>query len=240
MAFRHGKNTGVLFGAYDLSSYFKSASAANSVDTAEATGFGSTAKGYVVGLKNGTANVEGMFDGSVGAVDEALSAAFTAGVGKPTTITPDGYVVGRRAHLLSSLSSTYEVDSPIGDVVSVKGMFQADGGIDFGFLLSSAVIAATGNGPAVDNTTATTNGGVAHLHIPANTSNGTIVVKVQHSTDNITFVDLVTFTTVVAATPTSERVAVAPGTTVNRYVRASYTLAGTTGSATIAVAFARR
>jgi hypothetical protein len=51
---------------------------------------------------------------------------------------------------------------------------------------------------------------------------------------------LVTFTVVSSTAKTSERVEVASGTTVNRYLRVNYTVAGSTGSATPVVAFTRR
>jgi hypothetical protein len=65
-----------------------------------------------------------------------------------------------------------------------------------------------------------------------------VVWKIQHSTDNSTWADLVTFA---ASTAVGfERVEVAAGTTVNRYLRAIRTFGGTTTSITSAVAFARR
>jgi hypothetical protein len=92
----------------------------------------------------------------------------------------------------------------------------------------------------VDNAAASTNGGVAFLSVPTNTRNGTIIVKVQQSADNSTFTDLVTFTTITTSQKISYRVEVAAGTSVARYLRVSYTVAGSTGSATPIVAFSRR
>jgi hypothetical protein len=104
----------------------------------------------------------------------------------------------------------------------------------------SVSTATTTNGTNVDNTAPSTNGGVAHLHVTANTRNGATTFKVQHSTDNSTWVDLVTFTSVTAATTGAQRVEVASGTTVQRHLRAQATTAGTTGSITYTVSFARR
>jgi hypothetical protein len=96
------------------------------------------------------------------------------------------------------------------------------------------------SGTGVDNTTSSLNGGAGFLSVPVNTRNGTIGVKVQHSADNSTFADLVSFTTVTSTQKTSERVEVASGTTINRYLRVVYTVAGSSGSATPVVAFTRR
>jgi hypothetical protein len=92
------------------------------------------------------------------------------------------------------------------------------------------------NFPSVDETAATTGGAVAHLHVTA--FDGTsVTITVQHSEDNSVWVDLLTFTAVTGVT--KERVELAAGTTVNRYVRAIIS-AGTWTSVTFTVAFARR
>ncbi len=109
-----------------------------------------------------------------------------------------------------------------------------------GYLSSGSTVTATGNGTSVDNGASTTNGGAGFLSVPVNTRNGNITVKIQHSADNSTFADLVTFTVVSSTTKTSQRVEVASGTTVNRYLRVNYTVAGSSGSATPVVAFTRR
>jgi hypothetical protein len=61
-------------------------------------------------------------------------------------------------------------------------------------------------------------------------------VKIQHSTDNVTFADLITFTQ--ATDVTSQRISVTG--TVNRYTRETRTIGGSsTPTFTYAVAFAR-
>lgn len=82
-------------------------------------------------------------------------------------------------------------------------------------------------------------GAIADLHIPAITLGGftSLTVKVQHSADNASFVDLMTFAT--AAGITAERKSVV--TQVNRFVRMSWTWvgAGSAYSAIPYVAFGR-
>jgi hypothetical protein len=65
------------------------------------------------------------------------------------------------------------------------------------------------------------------------------VCKVQHSADNSTWADLQAFTSVATTIVTAERIKVANGTTVNRYLRAVATPAGT-GSFTYHINFARQ
>ena len=242
MAFIHGKSAGVLYGAYDLSAFFNEASMSQSVETAETTTFGSGAKSYITGLKDGTFSLSGMFDGVAAGIDEVISASVGDSVNVPITIIPQQdvtMVVSDVSFSGETLETSYEVSSPVGDVVSANMEGQITGGMDRGIILApKTVVSATATGTSVDQTASTTNGGVGYLHVTANTRNGAITVKVQHSSDNSTFADLITFTSVTSSTIVSERIAVTG--TVNRYVRASYTVAGSSGSATTTVAFSRK
>jgi hypothetical protein len=60
---------------------------------------------------------------------------------------------------------------------------------------------------------------------------------VQHSTDNVTFVDLITFASVSASATGGEAVAVTG--TVNQYVRSEHVPGGSSGSVTHTIALAR-
>lgn len=243
MPFIHGKSAAVLHGIYDLSAYMNNATTNSSVETGETTNFGSGgSKTYIAGLKDGTLSLAGLFDGAAGAVDVVLSGALGTN-DVVTTVMPQGAgTIGNRAILAWSTETSYDVTTPVADVVSVSAEFQADGGIDNGVVLAdlSARTASVAAGTAVDNSASSANGGVAHLHVTANTRNGSTTVKVQHSVDNSVWVDLVTFTAVGTSTTTSERTVVAAGTTVNRYLRHTMSIGGTTGSITYSVAFARR
>jgi hypothetical protein len=240
MAFIHGKSAGIVHGVYDLTSYLNDASVSQNVETAETTAFGAAAKTYITGLRDATISASGMFDGAADAIDEVLTASIGSDTLAPMIVAQSGLTGAERAYILQSKTTSYDVSSPVGDVVSVSFDSQADGGVDDAVLLTNlAAITATGNGTGRDNTTSTTNGGMAQVNVTANTLDNTLVFKVQHSADNSTWADLATFTTVPATTTTSERVLVASGTTVNRYLRANYTTSGT-GSITFIMAFARR
>lgn len=236
--FRHGKTITILGDAADLSAYFNSVSVGNEVETAETTTFNSSARSYVVGWKTGSISFEGLFDGSTDAVDEILTTALSSD-GISFTVATEGTTVGRRAIVLRSKQTKYDVTSPLGDVVSTSAEATSDGGLDYGVLLAGRE-ALTGSftGGAVDNSVSSTNGYAAHMHATANTRNGSTTVKVQHSADNSTWVDLITFTSVPTATTASQRV-VGTGT-VQRYLRAIATPGGSTGTITVTVALARR
>ncbi len=61
------------------------------------------------------------------------------------------------------------------------------------------------------------NGGAGYQQITAFSGFSGFVGKVRHSTDDVTYADLATFANVTSA-PAKERVVVAPGTTVHRYL----------------------
>lgn len=243
--FRHGKNTTVNFGSYDLSTYLTSQTNSSTVETVDTTTFGSANKTYQLGLKEGTVSLEGLWAGDASGIDEVFEAAVGGSTPKVVTIGVEGSAIGRRAILIYANETSYEIKGAIADLVTISAQAQATGttnGLDRGVLLASGqTVTATVNNSSVDNSASSANGGVAHLHVPINTRDGAVTVKVQHSSDNSTWVDLVTFTNTTSSTVTSERKEVAAGTTVNRYLRASVSgFAGSTGSATITVGFARR
>ena len=243
MAFIHGKGTVFLMNAYNLSSYLNNASVSASVETADVTAFGASSKSYIVGLQDATVSASGMYDGATGAIDDALTAGMAGS--NILSVFPDGTAVGNFCRLASAHLTSFDITAPVGDVVATSAEYQVTGGVERGVSLQliTTAISATGNGTSVDNGASSTSTAgalaVGHVHVTANTRSATFVVKIQHSSDNTTFADLVTFTTVGIASTTSQRSEVIAGTTINRYIRAQYTLSAGTGSATIGVAFAR-
>jgi hypothetical protein len=61
--FRHGKNTVVLADSTDLSTYLNSVTVSNEIEVPETTTFGSAARSFIVGHKDGTVSFEGLFEG---------------------------------------------------------------------------------------------------------------------------------------------------------------------------------
>ncbi|HZT61008.1 MAG TPA: hypothetical protein VFA21_20555 [Pyrinomonadaceae bacterium] len=240
------KDIRVYVDQYNISSAFKSAKPSASVDMLDSTTFGASgAHTFNAGLKNATLQLEGFFDFDnvlLNRIDNVLQAALTGGAPHVVTVAslPTGDLLGNRAILLSANEAKYDVDSVEGQLITSMAELQSASGYDSGiFLHPLQAETATGNAASQDNGTSSAGGGVAHLHIPAASgTTPTITVKVQHSTDNITFVDLVTFNAATGAGV--QRVELAAGTTVNRYVRVTFTIGGTTPSFTFAVAFARR
>jgi hypothetical protein len=237
--FAHGKNVNVFVNEYDFSTYFNDVSATTSVETAEVSAFGSNAKEYIVGLLDGTVSLSGMFDGTATGTDVVFSAVLGSTTKQNVIVAPSGHSNGASAIVLEADDTSYEVSGAVADVVQTSAEFQSSDGVEHGKILSSGTaISSTGNGTSVDNALSSANGGVGFLSVPTNTRNGNITVKVQQSADDSTFTDLITFTVVTSTQKTFERVEVAG--TVARYLRVNYTVAGSTGTATPVVAFARR
>jgi hypothetical protein len=239
MAFLHGRKATVLYGGASLSEYLNEFSVSQTMETGETTTFNSDAKTYIVGLRDATVSLQGLFDGAVGASDAVLRAAFASDTKTVATFSPQAESVGALAYLVDAHTGGYEVSAPVGDVVAAGADVQADGGIERGVLLTTtAAVTVTGNAATFDGLASSSAGGVGHLHVTANTMDGALTVKIQDSVDGIAWVDLLTFAVVSAGNTASQRLAVTG--TVNRYLRAAFTVAGSTGSAAVSVAFARR
>lgn len=240
MANRHGKNTGVLLGKYDLSAYLNEASASMSLETAETSTFGTSAKTYILGQNDATISFSGLFDGAANAIAAIFEDVIDNDLTPAITLGYDGGIVeGRSCSLGLGKQTSYEISAPVADVVSLNGEFQVTGGIRQGILLAanSAQTSST-VGTVFDNAASTAIGATANLHVTANTRSSSSVIKVQHSVDNSTWVDLITFTTVGSTTITSESLSVSG--TVNRYLRANTTLSAGTGSITLTISLSRR
>jgi len=236
--FRHGKQTAVLLNGTDMSPFLNEATTTQEIETAETTTFGIQDKTYIVGLSDGTISTSGLFDGSANASDAVLS-GLIATEDNTFTVLPEGVVAGRRSVLANGQMTSYEISSPVGDVVAISAEIQADGGLYHGIALNGlATVSASGVSASADNTTSTSNGIIANLHVTANNRNGAATIKVQDSADGNTWADLVTFTSVSASTTVGE--SITANGTVNRYLRAEHTLAGSSGSVTFHVSAARR
>lgn len=132
--FRHGKSTvfkvdnnaGSLT---DISNTLTDVSFPQSVDTAETTAFGASAKTYIVGLTDGTFSVSGNFDATV---DAHLAAI----VGKADSVSfeygPEGSTSTFVKYTGESLLTSYEKSGAIGDVVTYSAEFQVTGAITRG------------------------------------------------------------------------------------------------------------
>lgn len=132
--FRHGKSTvfkvdnnaGTLT---DISNTLTDVSFPQSVDTAETSTFGSSAKSYVVGLSDATFSISGNFDATVdahlaGILGQAASVSFEYG--------PEGSTATYVKYTGECYLTSYEKSGAIGDVVTYSAEFQVTGAVTRG------------------------------------------------------------------------------------------------------------
>ena len=195
-----------------------------------------------VGVSQFEMTQSGFYNSGTGSYHEALELA------NPQVLmyAPVGNAIGDDIVALSGVRTTYNRLPARGEFHKAQATYKAgDGPEEMGkSRISAHHVARTNAGPtdtASDQwPAATTVGGAAYLGVSALTLGGytNLTVKIQHSTDDISFTDLVTFAAVTSA-PTAERVAIAG--TINKYTltRHEFTGAGSGQTATFATGIGR-
>lgn len=232
----HSKQSRVLVNEDHASGHIKGWSVSHQRNYGEVTSILEDGAKMIPGLLAGSMSLDGMFDSALTSLYSEIAENVAGDNAVLITVLPDGSAIGKPALFAVTDVEGFEVPATNAEVVSLSVSATADEAVDMGSLLHvHQAETAGGNGTAVDDLASSANGGAAALHVTALTGLTNLTVKVQHSSDNSVWVDLISFTAATGAT--SERKAVTG--TVNRYVRALWTVSGT-GSATFAVAFARR
>jgi hypothetical protein len=247
MAFVHGSSTVVLVNEKVVSSEVSGWTMTHQRNMSEITTVGQTAGSagakFVPGLMSGTLSLRGPQDN-----DEAagLTAEIHAAIGVDNsfqaTCLPDGIAIGKPAFFVVGDPTDYAIDAAVADAVGYTFTAAADESVEMGYVVHAlGAETVDGNGTAVDRgaspLTPTTLGLIAAIHVTAYSGLTSAAIKIQHSTDNSVWADLVAFTSVTAIG--SERKVVATGTTINRYLRVVTDVTGT-GSVTYLVAAAPR
>lgn len=251
MAFVHGSSTVVLVNEKVVSAEVSGWTASHARAVSEVTCVGQTAgnagANFVPGLMSGSMALRGpqSSDQTVGLIKEITDAIGVDNSFLATTL-PDGVAIGKPAFFVVGDLTEYAVDAAVADAVGMTLAAQADESVEMGYVVHAlAAETADGNGTAVDRgvnlgagpVAFTTRGLVAAIHVTAYSGLTGAAIKIQHSTDNSVWADLVAFTNVTAIT--SERVKILGATTVNRYLRVVTDVTGT-GSVTFLVAAAPR
>jgi len=134
MAFVHGKDSvfkidnsgGTLT---DISSYVNSVDFPETVDVAETSTLGDSSKSYIVGMKDSTLSIAGLWDSTL---DGILGAV----VGQSATLSfeysPAGTGSGEIKYTGECILTGYSQNSPVGDVVSFSADFQVSGDVTRG------------------------------------------------------------------------------------------------------------
>ena len=116
--FAHGKSTDFALDdtggtSRSLANTLTDVSFPQSIDTAETTAFGSTNKSYIVGLKDTTISVSGLWDATI---DGYLSG--TEPASRSFIYGPAGSTGGNVKYTGEAIMTNYSVSNPVGDVVT--------------------------------------------------------------------------------------------------------------------------
>jgi hypothetical protein len=247
MARMHGKDCRVYFGSRDASGDIGAVNFGVSVDVHDTTNFADAGwRSSDPGQGAYELTLDGWYDPAVAGFGRQLESLLGASGGVLTVVGGSADAIGDDAFVFpDSMLTKRSQPVNVADLVKLTGSLvpgnPASGGNRPGLLgVLLRVLAQTTlngsaqNGTGHDGTASSANGGRANLHVTAIDAATSAVVKVQHSTDNVTYADLITFTAATAITSESLEVS----GTVNRYVRVTVT--GTnTKNITFLVAFAR-
>ena len=134
MAFVHGKSAAFKLdnaagSLVDYSAYLEEVSMPRSIETAETTTFGSSAKSYITGLSDATISISGKFD-------SAADATLVAVLGQAATLSfeygPAGSTAGLIKYSGECIMTSYEIGASVGDVVTASVELQVTGVITRG------------------------------------------------------------------------------------------------------------
>lgn len=240
MAFQSAQSTRASVGLLNASGYIRDLSFTAPTEALEVTTLADRAKVFIVGQTDSDGSFNMVLDTNP-ATNSQFAVLNTWKSTQPQVldIAPEGYATGNPVIMINAIDTQVVTQAAVGTTVDASVAFVSQSDTDFGLSVEDyTAIVATGNGTARDGLAATANGGVAHVHVTAFASLTSDTITIEHSVDGSTsWATLVTFT---AATGlTSERIVVAAGTTVRRYLRVVDTFSGS-GSITRQVSFARR
>ena len=130
--FVHGKSTFFSIddtggSVRDISDTLNSVDFPETIDTAETTAFGATSKSYIVGLRDATISVSGLWDATVDGYFIGTEPATRSFVFGPAGNT-SGYVKYSGECILTS----YSVSSPVADVDTYSADFQVTANVTRG------------------------------------------------------------------------------------------------------------
>jgi len=240
MAFKTAQSSKVIVGQVPFTGYLRQFSLDSTMDVHDVTSLADTSKAFIVGQDTATLDLGLILDTDTtanGLVDRAHN--WKSSTPLPVTYGPEGLAALAPVLLVAAYEGQYSTSSSVSGTVDASISAQVDGWTDAGYSLEDvSAVTIDGNGTARDLTAASSNGGVACLHVTAFSGLTSNDITIEHSVDGSTsWATLVTFTQVTGVT--SERVVVPVATTIRRHLRVVDNVTGS-GSCTRQVSFARR
>jgi hypothetical protein len=245
VAFNHGKQGAVYVGGYDLTSYITDADTAHSRDMAQTTTLGLGHHTFVPGQASAVLTLEGLFDGATGAVWEILSTLKNAATQGTAQHFPAGDTAGELVDNIYGYESSINPAIDAGDAVQLSAEFTSNVAAETGER-THGLEARTSSGTStiLDQLNPSTNGWAAYLVVTdVSGALPTLDVEIHDSNDNFAADDTLltgaAFTQVTSANQSQRLAVLTAGTSVKRYIRADYTIGGTTPSFKFHVNFVR-
>lgn len=134
--FKHGKNAhfaldGTAGSLVVISDTLNEVSLPREIETAETTAFGDGDKTYITGLGDATISLSGMFDSTVDTQIAGNIANLKSGSVSSLSFEygPSGSAASSPKLTGEALVTSYEVSSPVGDVITYSLELQVTGGI---------------------------------------------------------------------------------------------------------------
>jgi hypothetical protein len=139
MAFVHGKNAYIQIDnsagtLTSLTSISNEVSYSQSIETAETSVFGTSAKTYITGQNDATISISGLFDATSASVIEGTIDALIAGTNASASLVfgPEGNGTGKKKISCETIVTSYEISASVGDVVSLSVELQRTGASTIG------------------------------------------------------------------------------------------------------------
>lgn len=214
-------------------------------DKVEGSGFGTRVKNDLPGMQEGSLKIKGLAAMERGQLGYYLNQWFGRRSPVLAWYALEGLEVLQPLTMQPSSVIDSSISAKLKDAVDFDLELSARGAYNDGIILLSPqtlLSGASGTGSLDDNTGyggATTTGGAAQLHVWAIDGGTTpsVAIKIQHSVDGTTWVDLATFTTRTAVG--SQRITLPSTTTVNAKVQAVWTNTGSPTAVQVLLGFAR-
>lgn len=124
MAFAHGKSGYLMVNAVDWSGYLDNISSNLGQDMADSTTFGKTFKGVTPGLRDAKLSCTGKFDTTF---DGLVNGIIVAGASVVCIYGPTGNTTGMVKWTLTAFVGSYDITTPVADMVTVSTDLQNDG-----------------------------------------------------------------------------------------------------------------
>ena len=220
MAKINGLGVRIYANGYDLNTDVNALSGIGSNQALlDVTSLSKSATERIIGLRDSTLTVNGYFDNATGFSHDA----FKSIAGDSEVIMTMGTSRGDAACGMVADQSSYNIDRSQGSAIATTVEFStSDGnGLNWGVVLTDGpeqTDSSAANSASVDNAASTSNGARAVISVESIAS-GSAVIKIQESTNDSAWTDMMTFSTVSART--SE--ATSMEGTVARYLRVQTT-----------------